>query len=343
MLSTSISRAADLYQGELVDPLSRILPWPGAFVDIEFPIKKTRRAVRVNIRSSAGPEMTTGSASLGRMFCVHGLGGSSTNFTELATVLAGHVSSDSIDLLGYGVSDPSPTGNYSIAIQAACVIAAIEASGPTPVHLVGNSMGGLISILVASQRPDLVKTLTLISPAMPTYRFESGIDPRLLLLGVPGLRGILERRLALGDPDDAALMQVQLCFADISLAPDYRLAQTAREVALRQQYPWSMAAFSGSVRAIGRTVIQLGSANPWRLARNLRMPTLVVWGDKDQLVPFRHGAQLAEVVPQARLLLLEGVGHTPQLEAPEVTARAVLNLLSTHQDALGGGARTTDA
>lgn len=330
MLSISKSGSADLYEGDLIDPLTRLLPWPGTFVDIELPAKKSRRAVRINLRSCPGPETEGDAPQLGRMFCVHGLGGSSTNFTELQTVLAGHLPSCSIDLLGYGVSDPSPTGDYSISAQAACVIAAIEASGPTPVHLVGNSMGGLISLVVAATRPDLVRTLTLISPAMPTYRFESGLDPRLLLLGVPGLRGLLERRLALGDPHDAALMQVQLCFADTSLAPDYRLEQTAREVQLRQQYPWSMAAFGGSVRAIGKAVLQPGQSNPWRLAATLRVPTLVVWGNQDQLVPFRHGARLAEVVPEAKLLLLEGVGHTPQLEAPEVTARAVLGLLSQH-------------
>ena len=70
----------------------------------------------------------------------------------------------------------------------------------------------------------------------------------------------------------------------------------------------------------------MGAANAWRMARSLTAPTLVVWGDRDRLVDPPLAPRLAAVLPDARLLVLEGVGHVAMLEAPEPTARAVLGL-----------------
>ena len=63
-------------------------------------------------------------------------------------------------------------------------------------HLVGNSLGGLVSVLVAARRPDLVATLTLISPAMPVYRVPPAFSRALLLLLLPGVPALAERRMA---------------------------------------------------------------------------------------------------------------------------------------------------
>ncbi|PRZ38557.1 pimeloyl-ACP methyl ester carboxylesterase [Antricoccus suffuscus] len=319
-VSVPIARASS-YDGEIVDPMSRRAPWPGAYRDITAPTAKGPRTIRLNFRETPGPD------DLGRAFFVHGLGGSSTNFTEVATAMSGFMRGTSIDLPGYGVSDPAPGGDYSIDTQAAYVIASIEATGDGPVHLVGNSMGGLISVYVAARRPDLVRTLTLVSPAMPTYRYESGADPRMLLLAIPGLGSILQRQLALGDPHDRAWMSTQLCFEDPDRAPGFRVDQIASEVALRQRYPWSMHAFTESLRAIAATVVRRAGRTPWRLAAQITAPTLVVWGDRDKLVPARLAERCARTVQDGRLLMLSGVGHTAQLEMPEEAARAMLEMM----------------
>jgi pimeloyl-ACP methyl ester carboxylesterase len=65
----------------------------------------------------------------------------------------------------------------------------------------------------------------------------------------------------------------------------------------------------------------------WRLAARLRPPTLVIWGERDRLVDARLAPRLAETIPDARLLVLDGVGHVAMLEQPEQTARAVLGLV----------------
>ena len=70
------------------------------------------------------------------------------------------------------------------------------AAAGAPVHLLGNSLGGLVSVLVAARRPDLVASLTLISPAMPVYRVPPAFSRAMLLLLLPGVPTLAERRMA---------------------------------------------------------------------------------------------------------------------------------------------------
>src|ERR1700755_2579060 len=115
---------------------------------------------------------------------VHGLGGSSQNFTDVAGLLCDRFDAQAVDLPGFGYSDPSP--RYSIASFAATLIRYLEQDGRGPVHLVGNSLGGSISVRVAALRPDLIRTLTLISPAMPFLNpRRTAHGPVLPLLAVP--------------------------------------------------------------------------------------------------------------------------------------------------------------
>src|SRR5882757_6660829 len=148
------------------------LPWPARRVTIDG----TMLHVRDTPATSAGAEPAV---------YVHGLGGSSQNFTDVAGLLADRFEAQAIDLPGFGYSDPSP--RYSIPALASMLIGYLEHEGRGPVHLVGNSLGGSIAVRVAALRPDLVRTLTLISPAMPF------LDPRrtaqgpvLPLLALPG-------------------------------------------------------------------------------------------------------------------------------------------------------------
>ena len=100
---------------------------------------------------------------------VHGLEGSSRNWTDLMDLLRPRLACDALDLPGFGDSPPRPDGRYSIAALAETVVALIQKQS-RPVHLVGNSLGGAVSVRVAATRPDLVRTLTLISPALPDLR-----------------------------------------------------------------------------------------------------------------------------------------------------------------------------
>jgi pimeloyl-ACP methyl ester carboxylesterase len=196
-----------------------------------------------------------------------------------------------------------------------------------PVHLIGNSLGGLVSVLVATSRPDLVASLTLISPAMPVYRVPSSFSRALLLLLLPGIPSLAERRLAGITPEQHVRAMIDMCFGDPSRVPPARLQQAMEEMRERAEQPWADRALLRSMRGLITSYLRVGAANAWRLARVLRVPTLVLWGSRDRLVDPGLAPRLAAAIPDARLCVLDGVGHVAMLEAPEETARLVLGLL----------------
>lgn len=307
---------------ELLDPLSRTEPWPGNFEAVTVSTPRGERQANLHVRVTPGPDGAP------TRFHVHGLGGSAANWTDLATVLRGGFRSVAMDLPGWGLSDPAPDGDYSIAAAARWVIATIEQTAGEPVHLVGNSLGGLISIRVASMRPDLVRTLTLISPAVPGLGASTDADPRMALLAVPYLGSRLQQRINGGDSLARARMSAEICFAHPEVIPDYRLEQQAEEIATRSGFPWAVRAFSGSLRSIVAVHLHRLSHNPWRLAAGLQLPAAVIWGEKDRLVPVKRAPKLAAAIRGASLHVLPEVGHTAQLEAPELTAEAMLPLIT---------------
>ncbi len=195
-------------------------------------------------------------------------------------------------------------------------------------HLLGNSLGGLVSVLVAARRPDLIASLTLVSPAMPVYRVPPAFSRALLLLLLPG------HPVAGRAPDGrhraraaACRAMIRMCFGDPNRVPRARIEQAVQEMRERSEQPWADRALTRSMRGLITSYLRLGSTNAWRLARSLRMPTLVLWGDRDKLVDPALAPRLAAAIPDAGLHVLEGVGHVAMLEDPETTARAVLGLV----------------
>ena len=259
---------------------------------------------------------------------VHGLGGASTNFTDLADLLSPWLAGEAIDLPGFGRSGPPPDRDYSLAAHARLVIRYLEQSGRGPVHLVGNSMGGAISIRVAAFRPDLVRTLTLISPAVPDLRPRKVSDWLLPLLLVPGIGPRALARLDTVPPERRARALIELCFAHPELVPSNRLAEAAEEVAHRRGYPWAADAMLRSVRGLVLSYLAGGSRSAWQFLTQIELPAVVVWGELDRLVDVSNAPRVAASLPNASLLVLPDVGHTAQLEDPTSTARAILALLA---------------
>ena len=311
-------------------PLKSVLPpWPGEEIAV--------RGGEVFVRFTpwTGPEDGS-DAPRERALYVHGLGGASTNWTDLAALLAVRFDGWAMDLPGFGRSQPPPRGRYSIGGHVRAVVDVLEhiarqsgTAAGRPVHLIGNSLGGLVSLLVASRRPDLVASLTLISPAMPVYRVPPAFSRALLLLLVPGIPSLAARRIGAITPEQSVRAMVRMCFGEPSRVPPERLEQAVQEMRERAGQPWADRALTHSMRGLITSYLRVGAANAWRAARALTPPTLVVWGSKDRLVDPALAPRLAAVVPDSRLLVLDGVGHVAMLEAPELTARAVLGMVES--------------
>jgi len=291
--------------------------WPGENVMVD--------GVQLFVRSTpttAKPPRTAEPALF-----VHGLGGACTNFTDLADLLAPWFDAEAIDLPGFGRSGPSPDRNYGIHRHARVVIRRIEQTGRGPVHLVGNSMGGAICIVVAATRPDLIRTLTLVSPAVPDLAVHRRVvDPMMPLLLVPGLGRKLMATTAKLTPEVRAARLAQLVFAHPERIPPERAAASAAEIGVRDGMAWSNAAFMASFKGLVRHWLTPGPRSPWQLMKRITAPSLVVWGELDKLVDVGLAPRTARTIPDATLLVLPDVGHVAQMEEPAVTARAILAL-----------------
>ena len=310
---------------------SLLPPWPGEQLPVRGGEVFVRRTPWTGPVAGAGDD-----ASRERALYVHGLGGASTNWTDLAALLAVRFDGWAVDLPGFGRSQPPLRGRYSIRGHVRAVIDVLEhvAAQPgegqgRPVHLLGNSLGGLVSLLVAAGRPDLVATLTLISPAMPVYRVPPAFSRALLLLLVPGVPTLAARRMGGITPEESVRAMIRMCFGEPRKVPPERVEQAVQEMRERSEQPWADHALTRSMRGLITFYLRAGAANAWRAARMLRPPTLVLWGARDKLVDPVMAPRLASVIPDARLEVLDRVGHVAMLEAPEDTARAVLGMVET--------------
>ena len=272
------------------------------------------------VRSSA-----TEDSSLAPAVMVHGLGGQSTNWTDLMAVLDKDVDGWALDLPGFGWSPPPSDGDYSVLADARVVCALLErihSERGEQVHLLGNSMGGAISVVAAAMRPELVSTLTLISPALPDLR------PRrdtmgVPLVAVPGLGRRVFNRLARVPAERQVDGMVALNYANASAFTSTRRAEAVAEVRRRMQLPYAAEALSGAARGLLRSFVDPGPHGLWSSASRVASPTLVMYGGRDRLVDARRSHRAAHHLPHAEIVTLPGVGHVPQMEDPALVARFV--------------------
>jgi pimeloyl-ACP methyl ester carboxylesterase len=297
-----------------VDPHRR--PWPGRQI--------TSGGVTLHVRETPGPDGH-------RAVYVHGLGGSSLNWTDLAALLGPRAGGTAVDLPGFGRTRPPAGFDFTPPAHADALLCFL-AGRNEPVHLLGNSLGGVVALSVAARRPELVRTLTLVSPAMPDRRPDPRrmADIRLALALMPGPIGERARAgLAAVAPRERAEQVVRVCFGDPSLVPEHRLVEAAEEIAVRNAQEWAREAGERTTRAM---VASWWGASAWAVAARVRAPTLVIWGDRDRLVSPRLAARTAAAMQRARVLMLPGVGHVAQIEAPAMVARAVAGLWESAED-----------
>ena len=286
--------------------------WPGETVDVG--------GREVFVRRAANPD---GEPAV----YVHGLGGSSTNWTDLMALLSDRVDGHAPDLPGHGRSAPPRSGRYPLDLHAGVVADYIASLGQGPVHLLGNSLGGAVSVRVAAEHPELVRTLTLVSPAMPQYRLRRRNDPRIALLLVPGLSGVVSRERKRSGAERIARDVLTLCTYDLSVIHEDRIAEAVAEVRRRHRLPWSAASLTGSLRGLVGAYFDPGPRNLWRQLGQIQAPTLVVWGDHDRLVPRNLGPLAVRRLRNGRLVTVPDAGHVAQMERPQVVAEAVRRLL----------------
>ncbi|UQA93239.1 alpha/beta fold hydrolase [Streptomyces halobius] len=261
-----------------------------------------------------------------RALYVHGLGGSSRNWSALMPLLADRVDGEALDLPGFGASPPPEDGNHSVSAQARAVIRYLDASGHGPVHLIGNSLGGAASTRVAAVRPDLVRTLTLISPALPELRPQLAAVPTALL-AVPGVARLFSRLTHDWTPERRTREVLALCYGDPAQVTPEGFDSAVDEFARRLELPYFWEVMERSARGLVNAYTLGGQHNLWRQAERVLAPTLLVYGGRDRLVSHRMARRAAAAFRGSRLLTLPEAGHVAMMEYPEAVARAFRELL----------------
>lgn len=260
----------------------------------------------------------TGSPDAPPVLLLHGIGRSLADWQPQHELLGGGHRVISLDLPGFGLSQRMPQST-TLGSLADGVWATLDALGETrPVHLMGNSLGGAVTMQMLVDEPGRVSTMTLVNSA----GFGKEVTYALRVLAVPGLGRPLLGRI---DPRVARRLERNL-FAD-------RVHVTAERVATAvklAKQPDFAAVYLEIARALGGL---RGVAPRWRgelLTRVARhpKPTLVVWGDRDLILPATHLAAARLALPHARSHLFTATGHMPQLERAEEFAGLVRPLLA---------------
>ena len=259
--------------------------------------------------------------------CVHGLEGSSRNWTDLMDLLGPELACEALDLPGFGDSPPRPDGRYSITALAQTVTTLIEKQERGPVHLIGNSLGGAVCVRVAATRPELIRTLTLISPALPDLRPRPDLV-RFPLMSLPWLGARVIRQYQVLPPERRVADVITTCFSDPGLFPRARFSAEVAELTRRDTLDYAVAALVGSVRALTTEFGRKGRHSAWRDVARIAAPSLVIYGGRDRVVDPRNAGRAAHAFSNARIVVLPRTGHVAQMERPAQVAAEIGILLA---------------
>ena len=255
---------------------------PSIFVDV--------LGVRLHVRD-------TGPRTAPAVIMLHGFGSSLQTWDEWAQDLDRDHRVLRYDLPGFGLTGADPSGNYTDTRSIAVLVALMDQLGLARASVIGHSMGGRIAWTFASQHPERTDKLVLISPdgfASPGMKY--GVAPKVPLM---------MRALPYALPTSMLRASLVPAYANAAIITD----------ALFARYRDMMLA-PGVRSAILRRMGQQRLVDPIPMLRRIAVPTLVMWGEKDGMIPFSNAADYMSALQDGKLAALPGVGHIPQEEAP---------------------------
>ncbi len=252
----------------------------------------------------------TGPRDAPAVILLHGFGSSLDTWEPWASRMSAKYRVIRFDLPGFGLTGPDPAGDYSDKRTMDILAALMDSLGVTKASLIGNSLGGKIAWNFAAAYPDRVDKLVLVSPdgfASPGFDYGKKPDVPFMVKLLPYTlpKSLLRMNLAIAYGDPKALTDATLTrYRDLMLAPGVRGAMVDR---------------------MGQVVL----AEPGPILRRITAPTLLVWGEKDGMIPFANSADYMGDIPNVRLVALPALGHVPFEEAPEASLAPVMEFLGS--------------
>lgn len=258
------------------------------------------------------------------LVAVHGLGGSASNWLAILPDLARDHRVYAIDLVGHGRTQPLGRSSEVEANEALLHRFITEVVGE-PVTLLGNSMGGLISLRQAAHHPDTVRELVLMGPALPlgAYRLR---DPLVIagvaVTAIPGLGAhLIARRRARLTPEQQVADAMQTCAVDPARIPADVLDRMVAVARVRATFEGTEIALQRAARS---TVVGVLDRRAFDRAMDaVQAPVLILHGEQDRLVPVEASRRAVARRPGWTLLTRDDLGHVVQLEDPMWTVEAI--------------------
>ncbi len=257
--------------------------------------------LRLHVRESGPVEAPA-------VLLLHGFGSSLQTWDEWAKLLPEY-RVVRLDLPGFGLTGPDPSGDYTDPRTVQVLIALLDSLHIDRATVVGNSLGGRIAWKFAALHPERMEKLILISPdGFASPGFEYGKAPsvpgplKLMRYVLP--KAVLKMNLAPGYVNKAVMTDELVArYYDMMLAPGIRDAMLVR---------------------LGQTVLE----DPVPYLKQIRVPVLLLWGEQDGMIPFANAADYVRALPDSTLVPLAGVGHLPQEESPARSIEPVKKFLA---------------
>ena len=263
---------------------------------------------------------------------LHGIAGSSATWDDVIPRLSQRHTIIAPDLLGHGES-AKPRGDYSLGAYANGIRDLFGALGYERGSIIGHSLGGGVAMQFAYQFPERCERLVLVSSG----GLGREIHPLLRAAALPGAEVVLPWLCGAGRRSVGALTHALGRFgvrASTDLEEIWRNFVSLEDSDARE-------AFLHTVRGL----IDLGGQRvnaTDRLYLAAELPTLIIWGERDPLIPVRHAHEAHERIPGSRLEIFAGAGHFPYRDDPQRFASVVLDFIETTKPTLVDETRWRD-
>ena len=244
---------------------------------------------------------------------IHGIGRSLEDWQPTHDLLSQDHRVISLDLPGFGLTRRMQ-GHWGLEGFARAVIALLDALGEQrPVHVMGNSLGGAVAMTLAANHPDRVASLLLVNSA--GFGREANVSVLPMVYGALSSLPVVGRRFR----SLARTTGVQ-SMRDVFFDPEHLTDDMIRHAGELNRQPDFRVTFVATALTLGLPVV--GTYPWWRRALLARIadadvPTMVVWGDADSVLPASHFHAAVAALPKATSHLFPDTGHMPQIERAE--------------------------
>jgi pimeloyl-ACP methyl ester carboxylesterase len=277
---------------------ARWAPPPSTFIDVQ--------GMQVHVRDEGRRDDPV------PIVLLHGTSDSLQTWDGWVRALEGRRRVIRVDMPGFGLTGPSPADDYSTGSYVRFTTAVLDHFGVERCVLAGNSLGGWVAWETALALPSRVQALVLVDSAGYAYRSQS-VPIGFRIARIPLMNRLVEFTL----PRSLVASSVRNVYGDPARVTT-ELIDRHYELALR----------AGNRKALVQRLAQAPPGIDEARIREIKIPTLILWGGRDRLIPAEYGGVFAKDIAGSRLVVFDDLGHVPQEEDPARTVAAVGSFLA---------------